>query len=724
MPAKRELSMRQLRHLLRLHHDGVSAREIGRRLGVARSTIQDNLKRAAAAGLAWPLADDVTDEALETRLFGRAGVTQGQRRRAEPDWSALARELKRPGVTMTILWEEYREVHPEGYGYSRFCDLLRGFERRLTPVMRQHHVAGEKAFVDYSGKRIGIADPTTGEIREAEIFVGVLGASNLTYAEATWTQTLPDWTGAHVRMFRFFGGAPKLLVPDNLKSGVNKASFYDPEINRTYGAMAAHYSVGILPARPRRPRDKAKVEAGVRFAQTYILGRLRHLTFFSLAECNAAIALVMQRMNERPMRNLGLSRRELFETIERDALIALPADDWEFAEWRRARVNLDYHIEVHDFLYSVPHALIRAEVDVRITARTVEIFHRGQRVGVHQRRYMGRKHGTDPDHMPSSHRRYAEWTPDRFRRWAGKIGPNTEGLISAVLASRPHPEQGFRTCLGILRSYRGLDPARLEAVSARAVELGVLNCKGVASLLARKGDPRPPRQPPRHALRPRQSARSRLLPLRGNPMLAHPTLDHLHALGLHGLAKGFKELEHRPEARGLEHAEWLGLLLEYELTLRRQKQFETRARVAKLRHPASVEDVNYQSPRGLDRALFLKLAACDWIAERRNLLITGASGLGKSWLACALGHKACRENLSVLYTRMPRLFADLAIAHGDARYARLLRSLARVKLLILDDWGPGGAHPRSSARSARNRRGSLRQGLAHHHQPGSRGPLA
>jgi transposase len=486
MPAKRELSMRQLRHLLRLRHDGVSAREIGRRLGVARSTIQDNLKRAAAAGLAWPLADDVTDEALETRLYGRAGVTQGQRRRAEPDWAALARELKRPGVTMTILWEEYREVHSEGYGYSRFCDLLRGFERRLTPVMRQHHVAGEKAFVDYSGKRIGIADPTTGEIREAEIFVGVLGASNLTYAEATWTQQLPDWTGAHVRMFHFFGGAPKLLVPDNLKSGVHKASFYDPEINRTYGAMATHYSVGILPARPGRPRDKAKVEAGVRFAQTYILGRLRRLTFFSLAQCNEAIALVMQRMNERPMRNLGVSRRELFEKIERVALIGLPAEDWEFAEWRRARVNLDYHIEIHDFLYSVPHALIRAEVEVRITARTVEVFHRGQRVAVHPRRTMGRKHGTDPDHMPSSHRRYAEWTPDRFRRWAGKIGPNTEGLISAVLASRPHPEQGFRTCLGILRSYRGLDPAHLESVSARAVELGFLNCKGVASLLARK----------------------------------------------------------------------------------------------------------------------------------------------------------------------------------------------------------------------------------------------
>ena len=228
MPAKRELSMRQLRHLLRLHHEGVSAREIGRRLGVARSTVQDNLKRAAAAGLQWPLGDDVTDDALEQRLFGRPGVATGQRRRVEPDWAALARELKRPGVTMMILWEEYREARADGYGYSRFCDLLRGFERRLTPVMRQHHVAGEKAFVDYSGKRIAIVDPATGEIREAEIFVGVLGASNLTYAEATWTQQLADWTGAHVRMFRFFGGAPKLLVPDNLKSGVQKASFYDP----------------------------------------------------------------------------------------------------------------------------------------------------------------------------------------------------------------------------------------------------------------------------------------------------------------------------------------------------------------------------------------------------------------------------------------------------------------------------------------------------------------
>jgi transposase len=275
MPAKRELTMRQIRQMLRLHHDGVSAREIGRTLGLARSTIQDNLKRVEKAGIGWPLAPELTDDILEDRLFAKAGFKPGQRRRTEPDWAALARELKRPGVNLMILWEEYRDAHPEGYGYSRFCDLFREFERRLTPVMRQHHAAGDKVFVDYSGKRVPIADPATGEVRMAEIFVGVLGASNYTYAETTFTQQLPDWIGAHVRMFRFFRGLPRLVVPDNLKSGVNKPSFYDPEVNRSYAKMAAHYDVGILPARPRKPRDKAAVEAGVRFAQSYILGRLR-----------------------------------------------------------------------------------------------------------------------------------------------------------------------------------------------------------------------------------------------------------------------------------------------------------------------------------------------------------------------------------------------------------------------------------------------------------------
>ncbi|MEY9232492.1 transposase [Bradyrhizobium japonicum] len=354
--------------------------------------------------------------------------------------------------------------------------------------MRQDHPAGDKVFVDYSGKKIMIVDRETGVVRDAEIFVAVLGASNYTYAEATWTQTLPDWIEAHVRMFRFFGGVPRLVVPDNLKSGVHRASFYDPEINRSYGMMASHYGVGILPARPRKPRDKAKVEAGVRFAQTYILGRLRRQTFFSLAEANAAIAAALERINAHIMRRLGVSRRQLFETVEMSVLASLPDADYQFAEWRVARVSLDYHVEIDGFFYSVPHGLIREQVDVRATTRTIELFHRGSRVAAHQRRYGGRRHGTDPDHMPSAHRRYAEWTPERFRRWGRSIGLNTEGLVLAILANRPHPEQGFRTCLGVLRLFKDLDPERAELIAARAVAVRALTYKSIASIIANKLD--------------------------------------------------------------------------------------------------------------------------------------------------------------------------------------------------------------------------------------------
>lgn len=481
--------MRQVRLGLRLHHGGAATRDIGRSLGVARSTVQDMLKRASEAKLPWPLPDGLSDEALEAMLFARPGGSlAGARRRPEPDWGHLTRELKRPGVTMMILWDEYRETWPEGYGYSRFCDLLRGFQQRLSPVMRQHHVAGDKLFVDYSGKRLGIVNPATGEVRMAEIFVAVLGASNYTFAELTWSQTLPDWIGSHVRLLRHIGGVPRLLVPDNLKSGVNKPSFYDPEINRSYGKMAAHYAVGVLPARPKRPKDKAKVEAGVRFAQTYILGRLRNQTFFSLEEANIAVAAVMADMNNRLLRKLGASRAELLESLERPALSALPAVDYEYAEWRLARVGLDYHVEVENFFYSVPHALIRQQVDARITQRTVEIFHRGQRVAAHQRRYGGPRHGTDVEHMPSAHRRYAEWTPERFQRWGADIGPDTEGLILAIMSRHPHPEQGFRTCLGVLRLYRDLDSLRAERVSARAIAVGAFNYKSIASIIAHNLD--------------------------------------------------------------------------------------------------------------------------------------------------------------------------------------------------------------------------------------------
>ncbi len=481
--------MRRIKQLLTMHFGaGTSARSIAQELGVAPSTVREYLGRAVAAGIGWPLAPDVTDESLVAQLFVNAGVRVGARLHAEPDWAALVRELKRPGVNLLVLWEEYRAVHPEGYAYSRFCQLFREFERRLSPTMRQSHVAGHKAFVDYSGKQVPITDPVTGEVRPAEIFVAVLGASSLTYAEVTWTQTLPDWIGAHVRMFRFWGVVPRLLVPDNLKSAIHKASFYDPEVNRSYGMMAAHYGVGILPARPNRPRDKAAVEAGVRFAQSYILGRLRNVTFFCLAEANAAVAVAVERINSREMRRLGMSRRQLFEAIEQPVMQGLPQDDFEYAEWHLARVGIDYHVEVQGFFYSVPHALIREQVDTRATQRTIEVFHRGNRVAAHARRYGGPRHGTHTEHMPSAHRRYAEWTPERLQRDASSIGPATEALVIAVMARRPHPEQGFRTCLGILRLFRGLEAARVEAVSLRAVEIGALSYASVASILKHRLD--------------------------------------------------------------------------------------------------------------------------------------------------------------------------------------------------------------------------------------------
>jgi transposase len=478
--------MRQIRQMLRLARDGVSAREIGRTLGVARSTIQDNLKRAAAAGLAWPLPGELTDDALEHRLFARAGVKAGFRRRPEPDWAALARELKRPGVNLLVLWEEYREVHPAGYGYSRFCELFRGFERRLSPVLRQEHPAGDKVFVDYSGKTITIVARATGEVRTAEIFVR--GARRLEL-HLCRGKLEPGAAGLdrrpcpHVPLLRRRAAADRAGQPQGRGAqGLVLRSRAEPQLR--HDGIA--YGVGVLPARPRRPRDKAKVEAGVRFAQSYILGRLRHQTFCSLAEANQAIAAVLERINGKVMRRLGVSRRQLFETVEQPALAPLPADDYEFAEWRLARVALDYHIEFDGFFYSVPHSLIREQVDLRATARTIEIFHRGRRVAAHQRRHGGRRHGTNPDHMPSAHRRYADWTPERFRRWGRSIGPETEGLVIAILAHRPHPEQGFRTCLGVLRLYRDLDPAHAEMVSARAVAIGALTYKSIAAIIANR----------------------------------------------------------------------------------------------------------------------------------------------------------------------------------------------------------------------------------------------
>ena len=438
--------MRRVREILRLKHGGASDRQIARSLSLARSTVAVTLERVAAAGLRWPLPATLSDRVLEAMLYAGHGSQQGARRKAEPDWVYVHHELRRPGVTLMLLWEEYRQREPDGYDYSRWCELYRAWEGRLSPTMRQAHPAGERMFVDYAGQTVDLIDPGTGEVRPAQIFVAAMGASNYTYAEATLTQSLPDWIGAHVRALAFMGGVPAQLVPDNPKVGVDRANWYEPGLNRTYLDLATHYRTAILPTRTRKPRDKAKVEVAVLVVERWILARLRNRRFFSLAELNRAIWELVADLNARPMRRLGVSRRELFLELDRPALKELPAEPYQYAEWRARRVGLDYHVDIDGHYYSVPHRLIREQLDARITERTIELFCKGERVAVHLRGGGRGRHTTIPEHMPSAHRRYAEWTIERIRADAAAIGPSTAKLVALILESRPHPEQGYRAC--------------------------------------------------------------------------------------------------------------------------------------------------------------------------------------------------------------------------------------------------------------------------------------
>jgi transposase len=483
--------MRIAREILRLKAEGLSDRAIARSTGLARSTVREYVGRAKVAGLAWPLPAELSEEALEALLFARAGIAPGTRRKPEPDWAHLHRELRRPGVTLMLLWQEYREAQPDGYGYSRFCELYDGWERRLSPTMRQTHPAGERLFVDYAGQTIELVDGRSGELHQAQVFVAVLGASSYTYAEATLTQTLPDWIGAHTRALAFFGAVPRQIVPDNPKVGVLKANWYEPGLNPTCQDFATHYGTAILPARPRRPRDKAEVEVGVQVVERWILARLRNQRFFSLADLNGAIRTLLDDLNARPMRHLGVSRRELFEQLDRPALNALPVEAYVYAEWRRRRVGLDYHVDIDGHYYSVPHRLLRLEVEARITDRTVELFHKGQRVACHVLGGIRGRHTTLAEHMPSSHRRHAGWTHERLVREAAAIGPDTAALVEIILRSRPHPEQGFRACLGILRLARQYGTDRLEAACRGGLEIGARSYGSINSILDKGLDGQP-----------------------------------------------------------------------------------------------------------------------------------------------------------------------------------------------------------------------------------------
>jgi transposase len=490
MPAKR-LTMRKTKEVFRLKFDcQLSNRKIAESCLIARSTVAEYLFRFQQAALSWPLPEAMDDTRLEELLFPPTALKPSTERPL-PDWLYIHNELRRKGVTLALLWQEHKAQHPAGYQYSQFCYWYRQWAKKIDPVMRQEHRAGEKLFVDYAGMIIPVYDRLTAKAREAQIFVAVLGASNYCFAEATWTQSLPDWIASHARAFAYFGGIPRIVVPDNLKAGVTKACFYEPDINPTYLDMANHYGTVVIPTRVRKPKDKAKVETGVQVVERWILARLRDRQFFGLHQLNQAITLLLAALNQKPFQKLPGSRKSLFDDLDRPALKPLPAHSYQYAEWKKARVNIDYHIEVDRHYYSVPHQLIQKQLDVRITTNTLECFYKNKRVASHIRSCQQGRHTTVKEHMPKSHQKWAEWTPQRFIHWAGKIGPQTVQLIENILNSRRLPQQGFRSCLGVLRLAKSYGDQRLEAACKRAVAIGGTNYRSVESILKHNLDQKP-----------------------------------------------------------------------------------------------------------------------------------------------------------------------------------------------------------------------------------------
>jgi transposase len=473
--------MRNAREILRQKWVlGRTHREIARSVGVSAGAVGLAVSRASQAELSWAQVEVLDDVQLEEKLYR---ATPPSNSRPPPDCAWIHRERRRPGVTLELLHHEYLEKYPDGLRYTAFCDRYRSWMDRRGLVMRQQHVAGEKAFVDYSGKRLCIFDAATGEVRDVELFVGVLGASNFTYAEATASQRGPDWIASHVRMLEFFGGVPGAIVCDQLKSGVTRACRYEPEVQRTYEDLAIHYGTTVLPARPKSPRDKAKVEVAVQIVQRWIVARLRNETFQSLPALNRRIRELLIDLNARTMRRYGKSRRELFDSIERAALKPLPASRFEYTAWSKARVNIDYHVVVEDHFYSVPYRLVHELVEACVSGDTIELFHGRRRVAAHLRSRTRGGFTTAVEHMPSAHRAQAEWTPSRILAWAEKIGPSVRALADGILADRPHPEQGFRSCLGILRLAKRYGDARLEAACARALSVRARSYRHVESIL-------------------------------------------------------------------------------------------------------------------------------------------------------------------------------------------------------------------------------------------------
>jgi transposase len=490
MPAKRT-TMRKIRDVLRLRLSaGLSIREISRSTKISVGGIQKLLAKASALELGWPLPDDMDDNKLAS-LFYPAADTRTSRRYQMPDWPVIHLELKRPHMTKQLLWEEYTQQYPNRcYSYSQFCDRYRHWRGKQKRSMRQHHRAGEKCFVDYGGSTVPIINGSTGEIREAQIFVATLGASNFTFAEATWTQSLPDWLGSHVRMMEFYGGCTDMVVPDNLRSGVSKACRYDPDLNPSYQQWAEHYLVAVIPARPYKPKDKAKAENAVLIVQRWILARLRHHSFFSLAELNQCIRALLEDLNNRPFKQLPGCRRSAFEQLDKPALKPLPCHPYQYVAIKPVKVNIDYHVQYEDHYYSVPHQYVGERLELHASDTLVEAYFRRQPVASHPRMHTP-GFTTNPAHMPRRHREHQQWSPGRLKRWAADIGPDTQTWVSDQLEQREHPEQAYRVCLGLLNLSKQYPASRLNAACRIANQAGLVRLKQVKAILKSNRDQLP-----------------------------------------------------------------------------------------------------------------------------------------------------------------------------------------------------------------------------------------
>lgn len=480
--------MRNLREILRLRlQAGLSLRQIKSSQRISLGVVQKIAKQAEVRQLSWRAIERLDDTQL-ANLFYPESDTQASTQFQLPDWVAVHQELKRKGVTKHLLWEEYTQHYPNrSYSYPQYCFLYKEWTKKQRRSMRQVHKAGDKLFVDYAGQTVPIVNGDTGEIKTAQIFVAVLGASNYTYCEATWTQSLPDWLSSHARALTFFGGAPRLIVPDNLKSGVSKPCRYDPDLNPAYQQLAVHYGCAVMPARPYKPQDKSKAEVGVQVIERWILARLRHQTFFSLAELNHCIGGLLEAVNQKPFQQLKGSRQQWFESLDSPALQPLPRHPYQYTDIKTVKVNVDYHIQYDDHLYSVPHHLVGEKLELHAKDQIIELYFKHQRVTSHARHYRPGT-TTTPEHMPVRHEKHHQWNAGRLMNWAQSIGDEVLIWVKVQLSRKDHEQQAYRVCLGLLNLSREYPPTRLDRACAIANQNQLYRLKQVKSILQANQD--------------------------------------------------------------------------------------------------------------------------------------------------------------------------------------------------------------------------------------------